>query len=107
MREYKVLLQLLVDTIKDYNPIDGVTLEGHSNGLCEVIRRMHTDELISEDEMHSLLDDIHDEILNTKYSNYPVIYYDCPYGRQSSQYFFPRKNWSIRIAWLEDVIKNS
>ena len=95
-------LEYLLEFIKTKNPINGEPFGMYGGGLCCITSSAFED---CDDEAFINVF-LKEEICNPRYENYPVIYENANYGKMSSGYFFERKNWSIRIKWLEEVIKN-
>lgn len=104
MRNIKELLQLVCDYIKGSGVKDGETIGMYSQALCSLTIRLENDFIISSSERSFIKSFLEKEIRKECYKSYPLTYCELDYGKQSSGFFFEKRNWSIRTQWLEEII---
>ena len=103
----KELLIKLLNHLESFNSIDDdtiITEYSHVSGLCGIVVNMLFLKIITGEEYAQLNDFLSNEIKNSIYENYPVIYFLSEYGERNSLFFFKPRDWTIRKKWLTQII---
>lgn len=105
MRNIKELLNILCDYIKDSGVKDGMPFGTYNcGGMCCVSLELMANDTIDLNEHLTMNSFLNEEIKKECYKFYPLTHRNCNYGEKNSSFFFERRNWTIRIQWLKEVI---